>query len=239
MLKKMPDRPAPAGLKINPAGAEKVFSFLKTLRDDEHGANMFVVISICFALILVTPIFVDFASLHYSRRTAQTGADGGAHAAAVEYALRLSYGPGPGCWGGSVWAGFCGEPAQSVVMRYLGQQVTPMAYNEGQGRGLASQYASMHRSRVVEYRNYFPSHSGYIKSVAGVPIPAIATFAKVRRPVDLIYQDLYGASFRAPAKATGEAYLWRYNHWTVPCGEYVVIHYFQFYWKVRLMRTID
>jgi hypothetical protein len=218
--------------------SKQVLKILKRLRDDELGANMFVVISLCFAFILVTPFFVDFASLHYSRRVAQTGADAGAHAAAVEYALRLSYCGGQGCWGGPVWQGACGEPEQAVVARYLAQ-VASMANNVGLGRGYASQYANAHRSRLRQYRNYFPSHSGYTKSVSGIPIPAIATFATVHRPVDVIYDALYGRSFQAPAKATGEAYLWRYNHWAVPCGEYVVIHYFQFYWKVRLIRTMD
>jgi len=218
--------------------SKQVLKTLKRLRNDELGANMFVVISLCFAFILVTPFFVDFASLHYSRRVAQTGADAGAHAAAVEYALRLSYCPGEGCWGGSSWDGFCAEPEQSVVMRYL-QQVTSMANNEGLGRGYASQYANAHRSRLRQYRNYFPSHSGYIKSVSGVPIPAIATFARVQRPVDVIYDTLYGRSFQAPAKATGEAYLWNYYHWVEPCGEEEIRHRFHFYWKVRLIQTID
>ena len=213
---------------------------LRRLRDDELGANMFVVMSLCFAFILVTPFFVDFASLHYSRRVAQTGADAGAHAAAVEYALQLSYCTGLGCWGGPFWQGTCGyEPPQAVVARYLSQRVMMMAYNQGLGRGVATQYAGMHRSPVINYRNIYPSHSGYIKSVVGVPIPAIATFARVQRPVDLIYQNLYGSSFLAPAKATGEAYLADYIQWAVPCGsEGEHIHYFMFFWKVRLIETI-
>jgi len=219
--------------------SKQVINALKRLRDDELGANMFVVISLCFAFILVTPFFVDFASLHYSRRVAQTGADAGAHAAAVEYALRLSYCVGEGCWGGTSWDGFCMEPAQSVVMRYLGQQVAVMASSEGLGRGYASQYANAHRSRLGQYRNYFPSHSGYTQNVSGVPIPAIATFARVQRPVDVIYDTLYGRSFRAPAKATGEAYLWDYYHWVEPCGEEEILHRFHFYWKVRLIQTVD
>jgi hypothetical protein len=218
-----------------------VLKALKRLRDNELGANMFVVISLSFAFILVTPFFVDFASLHYSRRVAQTGADAGAHAAAVEYALQLSYCAGLGCWGGPFWQGTCGfDPPQVPVANYLSQRVMMMASNEGLGRGVATQYAAMHRSPLIDYRNIYPSHSGYFKTVVGIPIPAIATFDKVRRPVDLIYEDLYGMSFRAPAKATGEAYLADYIHWTVPCGsEGEHIHYFMFFWKVRLIETID
>jgi uncharacterized membrane protein len=41
---------------------------------------------VAVALLLTVPVFVDYASLHYTRRVTQTGADAAALAAAIEFA---------------------------------------------------------------------------------------------------------------------------------------------------------
>jgi hypothetical protein len=66
-----------------------MFRGLKSLHG-EKGAIMYVVIALSFGLLLFVPVFIDYASLHYTRRAAQKAADAAALAAAIEYADRLS-----------------------------------------------------------------------------------------------------------------------------------------------------
>jgi hypothetical protein len=219
---------------------------LKTAVSDERGANMFVTLAIMFGLLLLVPVFVDFASLHFSHRISQTGADTAAHAAAVEYALQdkelysVEW-PFP-----SDWDRFCGATPEEVVMAYLYEWVIPLANDWGIGRGPASTYARRHQSDLEEYWQRYPSHTGYSRSVHGVSIPALEIYAKTRRPVPLIYQSAYGGARQAPAYATAEAYLhpqnW-YTERTLECGEEegkpIYLYLFRFYWVVRLIETED
>ena len=55
---------------------------IKALLSREDGASMIVVMLVAVALLLTVPVFVDYASLHYTRRVTQTGADEAALAAA-------------------------------------------------------------------------------------------------------------------------------------------------------------
>ncbi len=212
-----------------------MFKALKILHRNERGANMFVVISLCFAFVLITPFFVDFASFHYARRTAQTGADAGAQAAAVEYAKRftgLSYVmPMP-------FEGMCGETPTQITMRYWSTVVLPL-YAAQIGMAPAYAYAARHRCMVDRYQQYLPSPSGYFQIWAGVPIPALAFYVHAWRPTYQIYQDLYGGALPTPAKATGEAY--PFSHTVIPrppCGK-IPRYAMEYKWKVRLIRTIE
>ena len=51
----------------------KALRGLRTLHVHQRGANVFVTLAIMFGLLLLVPIFVDFASLHFSHRISQTG----------------------------------------------------------------------------------------------------------------------------------------------------------------------
>lgn len=200
---------------------------------DQRGANMFITVAIMFGLLLVVPIFVDFASLHFSHRVSQTGADTAAHAAAVEYAL-------PDMYYSIEFRGHCGEAPSEVVRRYRDDEVVRPLASADLGRGAAAGYAHRHQSELVEYGQYYPSHSGYYRTVAGEPIHALEIYAKTQRPVPLIYQDLYGGERRAPAGATAEVYLdpdHPADHWEEPCGLDDKRHVFRFYWIVRLIDT--
>jgi hypothetical protein len=207
---------------------------LRIFHRDERGANMFVVISLCFAFVLITPFFVDFSSFHYSRRTSQTGADAGAQAAAVEYAKRynLTYTMPV------AFEGMCGETPTQITMRYWSTVVLPL-YAAQIGAAPAYSYAARHRCTVDRYQQYLPSPSGYFQVWAGVPIWAIGFYVHNWRPTYLIYQNLYGGAFPTPAKATGEAYPFSY---TVlprpPCGK-IPRYAMEYRWKVRLIRTIE
>lgn len=221
---------------------------LRTLQRNELGANQFVVLTICFGLILLTPIFVDFASLHFSRRVSQTAADAAALAAAVEDAQFWNLSRINHC-GPCVVAG---TDAQMETLQYIGTVLVPTAYNTGIGYPYAVDYASKHDARVIEYRSRWPSHTFtkiYYKE--GIPIFPVAIYVKTERPADLIYQGGvpdpegkwlggYGSLFLTPAKATAEVYLYQTTmEYSVVCGYGMAFHCATYQWKVRLIRTID
>ena len=223
---------------------DKALRGLRRAHVDERGANMFVTLAVMFGLLLMVPIFVDFASLHFSHRISQTGADTAAHAAAIEYALQENelYSiewPFP-----EDWERFCGVPPAEVVAAYLYEWVIPLANDWGIGQGRAAAYAGRHQSDLVEYWQRYPSHTGYSRPVHAVSIAALEIYAKTRRPVPLIYESAYGGARKAPAFATAEAYLdpqrW-YTETTLTCAEDeeepVYLYLFRFYWVVRLIDT--
>lgn len=217
---------------------------LRRAHFDQRGQNMFVTLAIMFGLLLLVPVFVDFASLHFSHRVSQTGADTAAHAAAVEYALQdkelysIEW-PFP-----RDWDRFCGVPPEEVVLAYLYEWVVPLANDWGIGRGPAAAYARRHQSNLEDYWQRYPSHTGYSRAVHGVSIPALEFYAKTRRPVPLIYESAYGGARKAPAYATAEAYLdpqrW-YTERTLICAEDeeepIYLYLFRYYWVVRLIDT--
>lgn len=221
---------------------------LRALHRNELGANQFVVLTICFGLILLTPIFVDFASLNFSRRVSQTGADAAALAAAVEYAQFWNLSRINHC-GPCVLAG---TERQMETLQYIGTVLVPTAYNTGIGYPYAMEYAFKHNAQVIEYRHHWPSHVfTKIKYQEGIPIFPVAIYAKTERPADLIYQGGvpdpegkwlggYGSLFLAPAKATAEVYLYKTTmEYSVVCGEEEAFFCRTYQWKVRLIRTID
>lgn len=202
---------------------------------------MFVTIAIMFGLLLLVPIFVDFASLHFSHRVSQTGADTAAHAAAVEYALsdnRMYT---------RSFRGECGKSPHQVAEDYLWGVVKPlgnpdsiagyMAYSQ------AARYARLHQSELVGYDQRYESHTypETCQLVAGTQICALEIYAKTRRPVPLIYESAYGESREAPAEATAEVYLDPAYPFEVsdpiPCGKDETRYIIDFYWVVRLIDT--
>jgi len=209
----------------------------RRLHHDERGANQFVVLSACFILILLTPIFVDFASLHFSRRVTQTASDAAALAAAVEYAQFWNLSRINHC-------GPCvavGTEAYAETMQYIGSVLTPMANNTGIGYPFALQYAALHKALVMDYRHHWPSHvftKVYYKQ--GIPIYPLAIYVKAERPASLSYQQWYTGLFLTPAKATAEVYLDQVPvAYSVACGKYTAYHCATYQWKVRLIRTVD
>jgi hypothetical protein len=206
---------------------------------DQRGANMFVTIAIMFGLLLLVPVFVDFASLHFSHRISQTGADTAAHAAAIEYALQKGepYSYSQGFWGE------CGESPEEVAQRYKDEVVIRHAREGSLGYRRAYReavnYARFHQSELERYKPYYPSPKAACQYPAGVEICGLAIYAKTRRPVPLIYESMYGGGRRAPAEALAEVYMNPGRPFRtlgpVPCDEGEWKHGFEFNWIVRLI----
>ena len=215
----------------------------RQLLRDERGANTFVVLSLCFILIMLTPIFVDFANLHFTRRVTQTGIDAAALAAAIEYTQVWYLSQEPHC-------GSCTPPGGERIMEteeYIEHILRPMATNESIGRPFAEQYAAKHRVRMLRYVNTWPYHDRnkvYYKE--GIPIYPLAIYVKGDRPTDMSYQDFYGGPFRTTAQATAQAYLkrvpWAETYYDCPGStpeNPLVYHCAKYQWQVRLIRWTD
>lgn len=195
----------------------------KHLRD-ESGAIKVVVLMVIFIALFTTPFFLDFASVYFARRIAQTGSDAGSLAAAKDYARALSI----------TWHGGCGEAAESVMRRYSAY-VRSVAADSGLGYNSARTYAGVNQNELAEYR-CGPSAS--YRTVDGVRVPHVRIFVTTKKPVYLLYQRLYGKSFETPAKAAAEVLMTDDDHWTDHCTvgeESVVRHHYRFYWKIRLV----
>lgn len=200
---------------------------LRALLQDEGGGSQIMMLGIMLGALLLVPFFFDFASVHYSRRTAQTGTDAATMAAATEYARELSL-------RGQTWEGICGEQPPMVVGRYL-LYIQPIQWNRNIGLPWAQQFSTANRTTLSSFQ---VSGSPHFKIVDGVTIPYMYVFASVRKPVNLTMQEEYGSSYRTTADATSEVFLDHWDHWTVPCtlaGEPDVMHFYIFYWKAALV----
>lgn len=224
----------------------RVVALGKKAYQDERGANMIITLAIAFGLLLLVPIFVDFASLHFSHRMAQTGADTAAHAAAVEFSyywIESSLPGNPGNLSGRFWSDCRIDPdGREAAKEYLDTVVRPTAeLLTWQGWAAAASYASQHRATLERYNQWYGSHTNEETAIddTGVVIKAIEIYAKTRHPTPIIYDQLYGEGYQTPAEATAELYLDDYSHWAEPCGpDGEEIHYFEFFWKVRLIDTV-
>jgi hypothetical protein len=197
---------------------------LRKLREklwDESGANQLLILGVLAGALLIIPVLYDFASVHYARRVTQTGSDAAVLAAAKDYAVALSI----------EWPGLCAEPPPSVVSRYLAY-VHEVGWSPI-GAASASTYASLNRTRLTTYRNYFIADS---KVVDGVTIPYIEIYGETEKDANLLVD--YGQDFETPARATSVVYLDRWDRWEIPCtiaGEPDILYIYQFYWKIRLV----
>lgn len=199
------------------------------LLEDERGANQIVILAVIMGALALVPIFFDFASVHYGRRTAQTGADAASLAAAKEYAIALSNPPpfAPD------WVGFCGEIEPNTIGRYV-NYVEMVAWSS-MGLPPAQSYAAANNSNVVEFQSEL---SPRYKVVNEVSIPFVKVYVKTNKKINLLLQHQYGEEFQAPAKANAEVYLDSHQHWAVPCrlgDETKFINYYRFFWKIKLI----
>lgn len=198
----------------------KAFLFrIKQKVGDETGASQLIVLAILCGALLTIPVLFDFASVHYARRTAQTGVDAAVMSAAKDYAEALSI----------EWAGMCGEPPLVVVGRYNTTHVIPIGWST-MGAGSAAMYADLNRSRLTRYNNYFIGDS---KNVDGVTINYIQIFGETEKDINVLVE--YQQEFDAPAEATSVVFLDRYDRWEFPCGYGQVWYLYRFYWKIRLV----
>ena len=213
------------------------------LKGETGGATQYLALAMAAGFLLLMLIFLNFFSVHITRRVAQTGADGAALAAARAYSDVLS-GINPHK-SGEPTVGVCYEPESSVIARavadYLGF-VYRTGDNGGIGRGWASQYAQNNKTELTQF---FPRvlRSGKGKSVYGYWIPAVGVFAATKRGSPIMLSRMYGrSSADVSANASAETYLERYEYSSLPilCGEDGVLYHvwIEYWWKTRLIKDI-
>jgi len=195
----------------------------------EEGVSMVVIMLIAVALLLTVPVFVDYASLHYTRRVTQTGADAAALAAAVSYAEELSgHWPAYDTLMGWMARMLC---CRTVCMPTLNKTCVTLYYVlhtllfgnlDNIGEEDAEDYAEKNGTEMEEYDTApFPfmgyslpriyvqrtDHLPYCYYLY-VPVPPIGVEVTVSRKAPMIYGQLYGQDeFVVKASAIAEAYL--------------------------------
>ncbi len=233
------------------------------LLNREDGASMIVIMLVAVGLFLTVPVFVDYASLHYTRRVTQTGADAASLAAAIEYADHLSiqwpYGDGAlgvaaaeiCCFGqlcvySMDWSKICSAAIYELYVMIEGS-------DDGIGKEEAKDYAERNGTEMKEYAaNPVPFvlyELPRIHIVANVvPIMPVAVLVEVERRAPMIYRTLYGRNdFKVRADARAEAYMNSYQESVMPCliiccscNPYGCVcasqvPAYDFKWKVRLV----
>jgi hypothetical protein len=219
----------------------------------ERGATMFVVIAIMFALLLFTPILIDYASLHFTHRLAQTAADASAHAAAVSCAKELSINTAK--WHDKYWfhkpmvwlacctcwpEDMCVLTIYQVDFVWLVSGLLHCRDSEDQ----AKEYVERNGAELVRYEMapfpftfyYFPR----IKLVNDFPILPVKTEVSVKRKVPMIYSAFYGRDFEVQAHARAEAFLGAYEKsrqlCVGPCEPWVgKVSTYEFKWRARIV----
>jgi len=238
-------------------------SKLASLLNREDGASMIVVMLVAVGLFLTVPVFVDYASLHYTRRVTQTGADAAALAAAIEYAdhLSISWPYGDGILGAAAaeiccfgqlciyswdWSKICSAMFYEFYVMIEGS-------DDGIGENVAKDYADQNGTSVKDYSAdpvpfvlyEFPR----IHIVANVvPIMPVGVLVEVERQAPMVYRSFYDRDdFYVHADARAEAYMNSYEESVMPCliiccscnpygcvcGSQVPAYDFK--WKVRLV----
>ncbi|MCX6033025.1 MAG: pilus assembly protein TadG-related protein [Chloroflexi bacterium] len=229
------------------------------LLNREDGASMIVVMIVAVGLFMMVPVFLDYASLHYTRRVTQTGADAAALAAAIEYADHFSIDwPYGDDWRGVVAGQLCcfGQlcnwnwtwSKMCSVGTYVGSYVLVDGNHDSIGDGAADDYAERNGTEVIDYSasTFSWYEAPRVHTVEWVPVPPVSVDVEVQRRAPMIYGSLYGRNdFYVPARARAEAYMDRYTQGSDLCFIWCCIGYwciwpsvvpsYDFKWKVRLV----
>jgi len=214
------------------------------LEREKGGATQYLALAMAAGFLLLTPIFLNFFSVHITRRVAQTGADAAALAAARAYSDVLR-GRNPDKHGAPT-VGACYEPESSVRSRAVADYLA-FVYRKGRNRGIgygwASQYARNNNTELAQFFPRMPSPSGKRTNVYGEWIPAVAVFAATRKDSPIMLSRIYGRnSASVPAKASAETYLEGYDYQpqAYPCGKDGVYYlvWITYDWRTRLIKDI-
>lgn len=179
------------------------------LRAEQGGATQYLALAMAAGFLLLLPIFLNFFSLHITRRVSQTGADAAALAAARSYADVLS-GTNPDRYG--YWfIGGCGQTKRRVagdaVRSYVRSYVYSKGNNRGIGHGAADQGARSNNTDLTQFSSRVASPSGNGEPAFGVWVPAVATYAATKRASPISMSRIYGRS-SADVSATASAETW-------------------------------
>ncbi len=236
---------------------------LRAWARQEKGAIMFVVIAVTFALLLFTPVIIDYASLHYTRRIAQNAADAAALSAAIECSDAYTLDTGNYWWDDrayvfttwyTIWPVCCTcwtSDMCPVTMYYvsrvllLGNDWTDCGGFKKHGKEYAEDYSGYNGSELIDYTiSPLPIpfyHLPRVKLVEGFPIMPVQFRVEVKRRVPMIYGALYGQQFEVKAWAVAETYLDDYDTGTQACAGACkpwigTVTTYDFKWKVRLVQ---
>lgn len=205
---------------------------------EEHGSMVYLVTAlITMAVLVVLPLVWNTGAIRAIRRQSQNSSDAAAHAGAEAVARQLNN------MSRDWWGCIPPETPQTIVRRYLGMVVTPIA-NSNTGYGSAASYAAQNRGSLTSYAQHLHPMGAdgvHAKMVDGVVIPPIhvnlRSSSTVRGAMELAIYDVNGTPLYSGA--TGEAYLDRVRTWTTPCpyNSKAIARHYQFTWKIRMVRT--
>ena len=161
---------------------------------DEQGSHVIMGLAAMLGLMVIAmPFLIDFSSVQFNRRDAQTASDAAALAAAVSYAKSLTL----------THEGECGETEAEVVQSYIDEEVIPKGSNGGIGLSAAYEFATDNDAELIKYRVY--PRALHSKSPFGVTVPNILVYASAEKVV--LTQNNYSSELRTPADASALAYL--------------------------------
>jgi hypothetical protein len=190
---------------------------------------MIIIMIVAVGLFMMVPVFVDYASLHYTRRVTQTGADAAALAAAIEYADHFSIDwPYGDSWLGVVAAELCCFGQLCMWNWDWSQMCSSLIYvlyvyldgnDDSIGDGEADDYADKNGTRIKEYAAAVPPFTLYelprihfMKAMIYIPVPPVSVEVETERRAQMIYGNLYGRNdFWVHAHARAEAYMEKYE----------------------------
>ena len=201
----------------------RAFRLFKKLRDGERGGIGIVLLFVIFAALLLVPFFIDFSSVEYSRRVAQTGGDAGAMAGARVLADNLALARERPAW----WTRWT-EPSawytdpeaakldrRREAVRLYRDEYYLRALRSAEPEKFAFQYATANIPRLRDW-DFQMTRSGRVTRVEGYDFWDIRLRVACERPVELYGRNVYGKDLQAPATATSEVYLrggsWRFDH---------------------------
>ena len=207
----------------------------KTTLADELGSIALIstALIIMFTLLLLPAVW-NLGAINAVRRQSQNGSDAAALAGAETLAQRLD------AAGADWWGCIPPETRQTIVGRYVGMVVAPLAGSNA-GRGSAAGYFSSNDGNLDAYGQRL-RYGPHALVVSGVPVPPIEAdvkgFVSMKGTIIASLYHIDGTPIRS--SATGEAYLDDVRTWTTPCPAnplHAIAFHYRFTWKVRLVPT--
>lgn len=199
-----------------------------TLRNEDGGVNMHMLL-ILFLLTFTFPYFWDVASVHYTRRMAQVGADNAVLGAAQEYASKLQHTPEKN----GIFLGMCEKfefRPELVLLRYVLDPTFDAPIDLG--NPLAFDFADKNLNKLLSFDAWVDFDNA--RDLFGIPIPVLRASVRTERKVNTAYGSLYRRDFHVPNEAQAVIYLNAFNVTPRYCGYGSWTFDFSFKWKIAL-----
>ncbi len=209
----------------------------RALVEEEGSMTLLMTGLLVVALVVVIPLVWNIGAVRAIGRQSQNGSDAAALAGAESVARRLSD------RGRDWWGCVPPETPTTIVRRYLGTVVAPVAWSQI-GRPAAQGYAGANGGSLSDYGQRLRSMGAdgvHARLVSGVVIPPVMADVDAYVPVTgLVASQLYkGDGMPVPSGATAEAYLASVHTWQTSCpaNPKAAARHYSFRWKVRLVKT--